>query len=118
MTVIFVRQDPAPIQEVGRRFPGEQVHPQEAAVGLGVPLAAAQRRSVRRLGQVRDDPRRGQLLGHVPPAGAPLQSEMHVVLTGEAGQPGPQVLPVGRHHPAPVHLAGERVQPTSQADSP
>jgi len=36
--------------------------------------------------------------------------DMHVILAGEPGQPGPQVLPVSRHHPAPLHLPGHGVQ--------
>jgi hypothetical protein len=69
---VLIQPDNRPgLQHVGRRdpalgqVPGGQVRPQVPAVclvGLGVPLAAAQRRGVGRLGQVRGDARRGQLL--------------------------------------------------------
>ena len=98
------RRDPA----LGQ-VPGRQVHPQVPGVGLvglGMPLAAAQRGGVSRLGQVRDDPRRRQLLHHIPPPGAALQREMDVVLAGEPGQPPPQMLPVSGGNPAPLYLPG------------
>jgi len=65
-------------------------------IGLGVPLAAAGERGIGRLGQMRCHARRGQLLGDVPPPGAPLDRERDIVAAPEPGQPGPQVLPVGR----------------------
>jgi len=65
-------------------------------VGLGVPLAAAPRGGVGRLGQMRRGAGRGQLPGDVPPPGAPLDRERNILPAGEPGQPGPQVLPVGR----------------------
>jgi hypothetical protein len=71
--VVGLRQSPA-VQDAGRRDPalrqpalGQQL-PQVARADLagpGVPLAAAVRRGVGRLGQVRRDPGRGQLLGDV-----------------------------------------------------
>ena len=42
---------------------------------------------------------RGQLFGHIPPAGAALQGEVDILHAGAAGQPGPQVLSVGRDLP-------------------
>ncbi len=116
---VLVQPDGGPgFQHVARRdpglgqVPGGQVRPQVPAVGLiglGVPLAAAQRRGVSRLGQVRDDPRGEQFLDHITPPGAALQREMHIVLPGKPGQPGPQMLPVSRHHPTPLHLPGHGV---------
>ena len=103
----MARRDPA----LGQ-VPGQQVHPQMPAVGLvgpGVPLLTAQRRRIGRLGQVRNDSRGRQLLGHIPPPGAALQCEMHVIAAGEPGQPPAQVIPVTRHHPAPLHLTGHGV---------
>src|SRR5260370_32719314 len=79
-------------------------------VGLGVPLAAAGEGGVGRLGDVRRDAGRGQLLRDVPPAGAPLQRERDVVPAGEPGQPGTQVRPVGRGDLAPPDLPGGGVQ--------
>src|SRR5262249_6648604 len=75
-----------------------------------MPLAPAQRGGVGRLGEVRNDSRLRQLLRHIPPPGAPLQREMHVLLAGEPGQPGTQMLPVSRDHPAPLQLARASVQ--------
>ena len=46
----------------------------------------------------------------VPPAGAPLQRERHVIPAGEPRQPGPQVRPVSRGDLAPLHLPGRGVQ--------
>jgi hypothetical protein len=45
------------------------------AVGLGVPLGAAPRAGVGRLGQVRADPGAGEFLGDKPPAGGGLRRE-------------------------------------------
>ena len=59
-----------------------------------------------RLGDVRRDAGRGQLLRDVPPAGAPLQRKRDVVPAGEPRQPGPQVRPVGRGDLAALHLPG------------
>jgi hypothetical protein len=82
--------------------------PAVGLVGLGVPLAAAGERGVRRLGQVRRDPGRGQLLRDVPPPGAPLGRERDVIAASEPGQPGPQVLPVSRADLAAPHLPSDR----------
>jgi hypothetical protein len=79
-------------------------------VGLGVPLAAAGERGVGRLGQMRGDPGSGQLLGHIPPARAPLQRERDVITAGEPRQPGTQVLPVGRGDLPAAHLRGHGVE--------
>jgi hypothetical protein len=79
-------------------------------VGLGVPLAAPQRGGAGRLAQMRGDPGRGQLLGHIPPARAPLHRERDIVPAGEPGQPGPHMLPVGRGDLAAPHLPGHGVQ--------
>jgi len=103
-----LRRDPA----LGQ-IPRQQVHPQMPGIGLirfRVPFPPAQRRGIRRLGQMRRDPGRGQLPSHIPPAGAPLQGEVDILQAGEAGQPGPQMLPVSRDHPAPLQLPGHRVQ--------
>ena len=63
--VLVQPDDSARLQHVARRdpalgqVPGQQVHPQVPGVGLvglGVPLAAAQRGGIGRLGQVRLDP--------------------------------------------------------------
>jgi hypothetical protein len=53
---------------------------------------------------MRGDARRSQLLGGIPPAGAPLQRERDVVTAGEPRQPGPQVRPAGRGDLAAPHL--------------
>ena len=79
-------------------------------VGLGAPLAAAGERGIGRLGQMRRDAGRGQLLGDIPPPGAPLDRERDVLAAGEPGQPGPQVLPVGRADLATAHLPGHGVE--------
>jgi hypothetical protein len=79
-------------------------------VGLGVPLAAAGEGGLGRLGDMRRDVGRGQLLRDVPPAGTALQRERDIVPAGEPGQPGPQVRPVGRGDLAPPDLPGGGVQ--------
>ena len=53
---------------------------------------------------------RGQLLRHVPPAGAPLQRERDVAAAGEPRQPRAQVRAVGRGDLAALHLPGLGVQ--------
>ncbi len=101
-------RDPA----LGQPALGQQLPqvPGVGLVGLGVPLAAAGERGIGRLGQVHPDPGPGQLLGHVPPAGAPFDRERHVIAAREPGQPLPQVLPVrGRDLPAD-HLPGHGVE--------
>jgi hypothetical protein len=84
-----------------------QQHPQVPRVGLiglGMPLAAAGERGVSRLGQMRGDPGLGKFFGDVPPARAPLHRERDVLTAGEPGQPGPQMLPVGRADLPAAHL--------------
>jgi len=78
--------------------------------GLGVPFPAAPRGGAGRLGQMRLDAGRGQLLGHVPPSGAPLDRERGILAAGEPGQPAAQVRPVGRADLAALHLPGPGVQ--------
>jgi len=75
-----------------------------------VPLAAARECGVGRLGDVRRDAGRSQLLRDVPPAGAPLQRERDVIAAGEPRQPGPQVDTVGRGDLAALHLPRRGVQ--------
>jgi hypothetical protein len=70
--------------------------PAVGLVGLGVPHAAAGKRGVGRLGQMRRNPGRGQILGDIPPPGASLGRERDVIAASEPRQPGAQVLPVGR----------------------
>jgi hypothetical protein len=112
--MVSLQQRPA-LQDVPWRDPAlrqpalGQQRPQVPAVGLaglGVPLAAAGERGVSRLGQVRRDAGRGQLLGDIPPPRAPLDRERDVPGAAEPGQPGPQVLPVGRGDLAALHLPG------------
>jgi hypothetical protein len=106
-------QDAAGRDPALRQPPLGQQHPQVPAVrliGLGVPLAAAGERGVGRLGQMRRDAGRGQLLGHIPPPGAPLDRERDVTAAGEPGQPGPQVLPVRRADLAAPHLPGGGIE--------
>jgi hypothetical protein len=79
-------------------------------VGLGVPLAAAGEGGIGRLGDMRRDAGRGQLLRDVPPAGTPLQRERDVIAAGEPRQPAPQMHAVGRGDLAPLHLPGRGVQ--------
>jgi len=102
------RRDPA----LGQPALGQQLPqvPAVGLVGLGVPLAAAGERGVGRLGQMRRDPGRGQFLDDIPPPGAPLDRERDVIAAGEPGQPGPQVLPVGRADLAALHLPGLGVE--------
>jgi hypothetical protein len=106
-------QDAAGRDPAFRQPPLGQQHPQVPAVGLvglGVPLAAAGERGVGWLGQMRRDAGRGQLLGDIPPPGASLDRERDVIAAGEPGQPGPQVLPVGRGDLAALHLPGAGVE--------
>jgi hypothetical protein len=90
-----------------------QQHPQVPAVGLvglGVPLAPAGERGIGRLGQMRRDAGRGQLLGDIPPPGALLGSERDVIAAGEPRQPGAQVLSVGQADLAALQLPGLGVE--------
>jgi hypothetical protein len=75
-----------------------------------VPLAAAGEGGIGRLGNVRRDAGRSQLLRDIPPPGAPLDRERDVLAAGEPGQPGPQVRPVGRAYLAAAHLPGHGVE--------
>ena len=59
---------------------------------------------------MRRGPGRGQLLDDISPPGAPLDRERDIVAAGEPGQPGPQVLPVGRGDLAALHLPGRGVE--------
>ena len=61
-------------------------------------------RGVGRLGDMRGDPGRGQLLCDVPPPGAPLHREVRVLAGEPARQPRGQVLTVGRGDLAAPHL--------------
>jgi hypothetical protein len=92
---------------LGQQYP--QV-PAVGLVGLGVPLAAAGERGISRLGQMRSDAGRGQLLRDIPPPGAPLHCERNVPGAVEPRQPGAQVLPVGRADLAALHLPGAGVE--------
>jgi len=116
--VIQLQQRPA-LQDVLRRDPalgqpalGQQVphQPRIGPVGLGPLLAAAGRRGVGRLGQVRLDARPPQLLGHIPPAGARLHRERDPGRVLEPGQPAPEMLPVSRGDVTAFHLPGHQVQ--------
>src|SRR5215471_3049816 len=78
--------------------------------GLGMPLASPQRRGIGRLTQMRADPGRGQLPGHIPPPAASLHRERGILAAGEPGQPGPQVRPVRRGDLPALDLPGHRVQ--------
>jgi hypothetical protein len=89
--VVQLEQRPG-LQDVAGRDPAlrqpalGQQHPQVprvGLVGLGMPLAAAGERSIGRLGQMYRDPGRGQLLGDIPPPGAPLDGERGIAVTGE-----------------------------------
>jgi hypothetical protein len=84
-----------PQQDSSRQL-GEDTQVVSQRVGLGVPLPPAPCRGVGRLGQMRRDPGRGQLLGHIPPARAPLHRERHVLPAGEPRQPRTQMRPVSR----------------------
>src|SRR5229473_1062900 len=116
--VIGLQQRPA-FQDLAGRDPAlrqpslTQQRPKVPAVGLvglGVPLAAAGEGGVRRLGQMRRDAGRGQLLGDIPPPGAPLDRERDVIAAVEPRQPGPQVRPVSRADLAAPHLPGHGVE--------
>jgi hypothetical protein len=84
------------IHDSGRR-PAQQLTqmPGVGSVGLGAPLGTAQAGGLGQLGHVRDDPGPLQFLDDVPPAGAALQREGHLLLAGEALQPGAQLPTVG-----------------------
>ena len=84
--------------------------PRVGLVRLGVPLTAAGEGGVSRLGDMRRDAGEGQLLGDVPPAGAPLQRERGVVAAGEPRQPRAQVRAVSRGDLAPLDLPGHGVE--------
>ena len=89
-------QDVAGRDPAFRQPPLGQQHPQVPAVGLiglGVPLAAAGERGVGRLGQMRRDAGRGQLLGDIPPPGAPLDRERDVIAAGGTGPARPAGAP-------------------------
>ena len=58
--------------------------PGVGAIGLGVLLASPHRLRVRRLGQVRLEARRGDLLDHVSPASAALHRHCHRLPIGSA----------------------------------
>ena len=116
--VIGLQQRPA-FQDVAGRDPalrqpslGQQLPevPAVGLIGLGVPLAAAGKRGVGRLGQMRRDAGRGQFFGDIPPPGAPLGRERDVIAASEPRQPGAQVLPVGRADLAAPHLPGAGVE--------
>jgi NAD(P)-dependent dehydrogenase (short-subunit alcohol dehydrogenase family) len=79
-------------------------------VGLGVPLAAAGKGGIGRLGQMRRDAGRGQFLRDIPPPGAPLDRERDVLAAGEPRQSGPQMRPVRRGDLAALHLPGLGVE--------
>jgi hypothetical protein len=59
---------------------------------------------------MRRDTGRSQLLGDIPPPGAPLGRERDVIAAVEPCQPGAQVRPVGRGDLAAPHLPGHGVQ--------
>ena len=59
---------------------------------------------------MRGDPGGQQFLCHVPPPGAALQGELHVLLTGEPGQPGPKLRPVSGRVRAPLQLPGRGIE--------
>ena len=63
-----------------------------------------------RLGQVRDQPGRLELLGHKPPAGASLHRE-RALGPGQLAQPGTQARPGRRRDPTPVGLAAVTIHP-------
>jgi len=116
--MVGLQQRPA-FQDVPGRDPAlrepalGQKHPQVPGVGfigLGVPFAAAGKGGVGRLGQMRRDPGRGQLIRDIPPPGAPLDRERDVLAAGEPRQPGPQMLPVSRGDLAAPHLPGLGVE--------
>jgi hypothetical protein len=116
--VVGLQQRPA-VQDAGRRDPalrqpalGQQLPqvPRVGLVGLGVPLAAASRRGVSRLSQVRRNPGSGQFLGNVAPAGTSLQRERDVPAAGEPRQPRTQVHTIGWGDLAPLHLPGRSVE--------
>ena len=101
--MVGLQQRPA-LQDLRRRDPAlraparrQQVphQPRVRPVGLGPPLAAALRRGVSGLGQVRGDTGRRQLPGHIPPAGACLDGKRDIlrVLEPQASQ-DPEMLPV------------------------
>jgi hypothetical protein len=90
-----------------------QQHPQVPGVGLiglGVPFPPPPCRGVGRLGQMRRDPGRSQLLDDIPPARAPLHRERDILAAGEPRQPRTQVHPVGRADLPASHLPGLGVE--------
>jgi hypothetical protein len=102
------RRDPAPGQPaLGQQHPEV---PRIGLVGLGMPLAAASGGGVGWLADMRGNPGRCQLLGDIPPPGAPLHRERDVAAAGEPRQPGPQVLPVGRGDLTALYLPSHGVE--------
>ena len=119
----LVQPDPfPPLQHDRRRDPrlGQIAALQQLAeqpgvgpVGLGVMLAAPRRLRIGRLGHVRLEPGRRDLLDHVAPTRAPLHRQRHRLPVGPSGhvvtQPTPDTVAVGLPHPTPPHLARRRV---------
>jgi hypothetical protein len=83
-------------------------------VGLGATLAAPQRGSVGRLGQVRGHPGRLELLDHQPPPGAALHRDV-AATRGQLAQPPSQPLAGGRGDLPPPGLTGLPVDPVEGA---
>src|SRR5207247_321217 len=73
------------------------------------PLAATLRRRLRRIGQMRAQPRPLDLLNDEPPARRRLKREMRID-TRKLRQPLPHRPPRRRNDPAPPHLAAAQVK--------
>jgi hypothetical protein len=70
-----------------------------------MPLTAAQRRRVGRLGQVCAHPGTGQFLSDITPPGASLECQMHLApLSQVPFQPVGHMRPIRRRDPAPLNL--------------
>jgi hypothetical protein len=113
--VVVGLQERPVLQDVRRRDPafrqparGQQrlQVPGAGLAGLGMPLAAAQRGGVGRLGQMRLQASGSQLLRDITPPGAPLDGERDLTPASEPGQPGPHMHPVGRGDLAALDLPG------------
>ncbi len=80
------------------------------AIGLRALLVPAQRRGLRRLGEMHHRPDRTQLLHEEPPAGRRLERDLEL-LAGEPRQEPAYSGAVGRAHPPTADLAAVQIDP-------
>jgi len=92
------RRDPRLGQTPARQQLAQQ--PTIGAIGLGVTLATPRRLRIGRLGEVRLEPRRDDLLHHVAPTGATLHRQRHPA----AARPRRHVVAQPPSKPLPIRL--------------